>query len=191
MSKESAREHGYAVRQGMTMHEQALLDARIFHHVQDGWDWSAINRVHIYLPLAQRREIGTWAIVRWLWAAWPSVEVYVPRLTSSGMDHVLLAHDSRLRPNHYHIPEPMAGRLLAPTERLDLVIAPLLAYDRQGHRVGYGAGYYDRFLSEHLEAERIGLAYAACLIQPGIVTERHDVSLQVIVTELGREPLTA
>jgi 5-formyltetrahydrofolate cyclo-ligase len=148
-----------------------------------------VHRVHIYLPLAQRREIGTWALVRWLWVSWPGVDVYVPRLIGGGMEHVLLAPDSHLRPNLYQIPEPMAGRLLQPGEPLDLVITPLLAYDRQGHRVGYGAGYYDRFLTEHPEAERVGLAYNASRIEAGIAAEGHDVPLQVVVTESGAERL--
>jgi 5-formyltetrahydrofolate cyclo-ligase len=185
-SKEQARALGYAVRAAMTMHEQALLDAKIFHHVQENWDWNEIERVHVYLPLARRREIGTWALVRWLWAAHPDIKVYVPRmLNDGGLEHIEVNHDTRFRPNHYEIPEPMVGHLLQPDEPLDMVITPLLAYDLEGNRVGYGAGYYDRFLSEHPKALRVGLAYGDCLVKGGIKAEKHDIPLQVIVTEHG------
>jgi 5-formyltetrahydrofolate cyclo-ligase len=168
---------------GMGMHEQALLDARIFTRVREGWDWNEVTRLHVYLPLARRREIGTWALVRWLWAAHPGVKVYVPRLTAAGMDHIEITHDTRFKPNHYHVPEPMAGPQLELGEKLDMVITPLLAFDRVGHRVGYGGGHYDRFLASHLESERVGLAYSGCLMDEGLAAEPHDIPMQVIVTE--------
>jgi 5-formyltetrahydrofolate cyclo-ligase len=183
LSKQLARERGYAVRENLGMHDQALLDARIFARLKEGWDWDNVKRLHVYLPLARRREIGTWALVRWLWAAHPAIRVYVPRLTSSGMDHVEINHHTQFRPNHYQVPEPMAGEMLGTSERLDMVITPLLAFDKSGHRVGYGGGYYDRFLAEHTAAERVGLAYHACLVPEGIAAEPHDVPMEVIVTE--------
>ena len=183
LSKQAARERGYAVRESLGMHEQALLDARIFSRLKESWDWDEVKRLHVYLPLARRREIGTWALVRWVWAAHPAIRVYVPRLTVGGMDHVEINHHTQFRPNHYQVPEPMAGEMLAKRERVDMVITPLLAFDKAGHRVGYGGGYYDRFLAEHQEAERVGLAYSNCLVPEGIAAEAHDVPMQAIVTE--------
>jgi 5-formyltetrahydrofolate cyclo-ligase len=185
ITKSEARERGYAARRAMTAHEQAIVDAAIFKLCQEAVDWSAMKQVHVYLPLARKREIGTWALVRWLWAMHPEIEVWVPRLTNSGMEHVAVSHDTNFRPNHYQIPEPIAGRTLGAGERLDVVIAPLLAFDGQGHRVGYGGGYYDRFLVEHPEALRVGLAYSGCMVEPGIVAEPHDIPLQLVVTEAG------
>jgi 5-formyltetrahydrofolate cyclo-ligase len=172
------------VRMSLSAEEQGRFDAQIVERLQDNWDWNAVKRVHVYLPLARRREIGTWPFVRWLWAIHPGIETYVPRITNGGMEHVAVSHDTRFRPNHYKIPEPMAGRLLEPKDRLDIIITPLLAFDRQGHRVGYGGGYYDRFLAEHMKAQRVGLAYSRSVIEQGILEEPHDIKLQAVVTEL-------
>ena len=59
----------------------------------------------------------------------------------------LLPCNTKIKKNEYNIPEPVNG-LNVPTEMIDVVFVPLLAYDKQGNRVGYGKGFYDKFLSE-------------------------------------------
>jgi 5-formyltetrahydrofolate cyclo-ligase len=184
MLKQEAREYGLATRMALTAHEQAMLDGRIIKNCQEAVDWAKIRKAHVYLPLARKREIGTWALVRWLWAVHPEIEVFVPRITKDGMEHVAMSHDTRFRPNQYQVPEPVSGEMLSPGEKLDVIITPLLAFDRKGHRVGYGAGYYDRFLAEHPEALRVGLAYSTCCIDSGIESEDHDMPLNMVLTEL-------
>ena len=63
------------------------------------------------------------------------------------MTHFLLTDNTRIKKNKYNIPEPVDG-IEVPTAKIDVVFVPLLAFDKQGHRVGYGKGFYDIFLSE-------------------------------------------
>ncbi len=93
-----------------------------------------------------------------------------------------------VQPNRYGIPEPVAvERPLAPFQ-LDLVLVPLLAFDRRGHRLGYGGGYYDRsfaFLREQLrptEPLLVGIAYDFQEL-PQIEAEAWDVSLDFVATD--------
>jgi len=69
-----------------------------------------------------------------------------------------------------------------PREEIDVVLIPAVAFDRQGRRVGYGGGYYDRFLPEIPRAARIGAAFA-CQIVAEIPPDPHDVPADWIVTE--------
>ena len=65
----------------------------------------------------------------------------------------------KLKKNEYHIPEPVDG-LEVPVSKIDVVFVPLLAFDLQGHRVGYGKGFYDRFLSScKNEVIKIGVSF--------------------------------
>lgn len=86
-------------------------------------------------------------------------------------------------PGRYGIAEPDAA---CPTVEPDLVLVPLLAFDRGGRRLGYGAGWYDRTLAD-LRARRptpaIGLAYAAQEVER-VPTDPHDVPLDGVCTEL-------
>ena len=64
-----------------------------------------------------------------------------------GMIHYLLTDGTKIRKNEYNIPEPVDG-IEVPDSKIDVVFVPLLAFDEKGHRVGYGKGFYDRFLSK-------------------------------------------
>lgn len=73
----------------------------------------------------------------------------------------------------------------APESVPDLVLVPLLAFDRRGHRLGYGAGYFDRWLAAHPHVSAVGLAFAAQEVER-VPDEPHDRPLQVILTEAER-----
>ncbi len=107
-------------------------------------------RVHCFLPILRRNEVDTWPVIRWLWQQ-PSVDVVVPvtDFAGGGMVHVALRADTPLFTNSYGIPEPDPGQgAQFRPEDMDMVLVPLLVADQQGHRVGYGGGFYDRFLAQ-------------------------------------------
>ena len=67
--------------------------------------------------------------------------------------------NTKIKKNEYNIPEPISG-LSVPNEMIDVVFVPLLAYDKQGNRIGYGKGFYDKFLSEcKPKVVKIGLSF--------------------------------
>lgn len=111
-------------------------------------DLSAVKILHLFLPIEHKNEFNTWQIVRWLQEYEPAIRLVVPRTgNSSGMlEHVLLLPSSTIILNKWGIPEPLTGDLIEP-QQIDLCLVPLLAIDKKGHRVGYGGGYYDRFLA--------------------------------------------
>ena len=75
------------------------------------------------------------------------------------MTHFLLTDNTIIKKNNYNIPEPVDG-IEIPCQKIDVVFVPLLAFDIQGHRVGYGKGFYDRFLAEcKPETIKIGLSF--------------------------------
>ncbi len=89
-----------------------------------------------------------------------------------------------LEPKTFGILEPKEGKIRKfDAEKLDLVIVPGIAFDRRGHRIGYGKGHYDRFL-ENLpkQVKKIALAFDFQLIEK-IPEEKHDVAMDIIITE--------
>lgn len=94
--------------------------------------------------------------------------------------------DSELRPSIYGIrqPDPVRARRISP-EDIELVLVPGLAFDRQGNRIGYGAGYYDEFLSGAGNGcIKIGLAYDFQVVEE-LPRREQDVRMDVIITEKG------
>jgi 5-formyltetrahydrofolate cyclo-ligase len=118
-------------------------------------------------------------------------EAYLPVISTSGdrfLHFQAYAAGTPLRPNIYRIPEPVNDprSALRPAD-LDLVLAPLVAFDSRGHRLGMGGGYYDRsfaFLKDpHIRKPLlIGLAYE-CQKVASLPAESWDVPLAGVVTE--------
>lgn len=104
--------------------------------------------VHCFLPITKNREVDTWPVIRQLQAEQIRVAVPKSELETNRMQHFLLELHTHCPENSWGIPEPQGNDLQSIEEReIDLVLLPLLAFDRRGERVGYGKGYYDRFLS--------------------------------------------
>jgi 5-formyltetrahydrofolate cyclo-ligase len=118
------------------------------------------QQLHTFLPIPRQHEPDTWLIIRRVWQDCPQLQVLVPVVQPDGHSllHYALTPDTALTPNRWGIPEPGAGRPPVAPGPLDAVLVPLLAFDEQGQRVGYGKGFYDRFLAAHPEARRIGLS---------------------------------
>jgi 5-formyltetrahydrofolate cyclo-ligase len=76
----------------------------------------------------------------------------------------------------------------APERAPDLIVTPLLGFDRQGGRIGYGAGHYDRAFQRYAGAHRIGLAWAMQEVET-VPHDPWDVPLHAIVTEQGFLPI--
>ncbi len=86
-----------------------------------------------------------------------------------------------MQKNRYGIEEPEAAEEVVP----DTVLVPLLAYDLQGHRLGYGGGYYDATLSALPQVQAIGCAYHWQLLAGNIPADPHDRKLKAVLTDHG------
>jgi 5-formyltetrahydrofolate cyclo-ligase len=111
------------------------------------------------------------------------VVVALPRIEGADLAPVRYRPGDPTVPTSFGAMEPAAGERIAP-ERLDVVAVPGVAFDRRGHRVGYGGGYYDRFL-RGTPAVRIGLAFSVQVVEEPLPTGGTDVVVAAIVTEAG------
>ncbi|MDF4203496.1 5-formyltetrahydrofolate cyclo-ligase [Maribacter sp. SA7] len=113
---------------------------------------------HIFLPIEQKSEIDTEGIISILLGL--DKNVIVPKIISdTSLEHYLLTDNTKFTTNNLNIPEPVDG-ITIEAKKLDVVFIPLLAFDEQGNRIGYGKGYYDRFLGECKEdVIKIGLSF--------------------------------
>lgn len=114
---------------------------------------------HVFLPIEQQHEVNTEFILHLLAGKDKDIVVAKSDFTTREMTHFLLTDSTKIRPNSYGIPEPISG-LEVPVSKLEVVFVPLLAYDNSGHRVGYGKGFYDRFLQQcSPNTLKIGLSF--------------------------------
>lgn len=114
---------------------------------------------HLFLSIEKQKEINTEYILQILAGKDKEIVISKSDFETRRMNHFLLTDNTKIIKNDYGIPEPVDG-LEVPVAKIDVVFVPLLAYDKNGHRVGYGKGFYDRFLSECKPTTiKIGLSF--------------------------------
>ncbi|WP_210488414.1 5-formyltetrahydrofolate cyclo-ligase [Rufibacter aurantiacus] len=133
-------------RMQFTAEEVEVCSARIAERFLAEFAPKPGQTVHTFLPIRHQQEINTWPIVQQLWQHNVQVAVPVANPKDFSMAHFLITPDTQLQESKWGIPEPV-NALPIPESEIDIVLVPLLAFDLQGHRVGYGKGYYDRFLA--------------------------------------------
>ena len=109
-------------------------------------------------------------------------QICLPRIISDfGMEVRQYTPDCAMDRTSFGIWEPTLDCPLVEKNQVDLVIVPALCYDRNGFRLGYGGGHYDRWLADYT-----GLTVGMCrdsILQDAVPTEPHDKPVQVVVTE--------
>ncbi|CAM4029053.1 5-formyltetrahydrofolate cyclo-ligase [Shewanella aquimarina] len=141
---------------------------------------------HVALYLTSDGELDTQPLIETLWQA--GVNVYLPRLHPFSRGNLLFFKyhpTSHLIQNRLKIWEPKLNitEMILP-QHLDVIITPLVAFDKQGNRMGMGGGYYDRCLSDwQLRGKPYPIGYAHdCQQVAALPTEHWDVPLPMIVT---------
>ncbi len=105
--------------------------------------------------------------------------VAVPKCYGEEMRFIYLDDLSQVAPGYANIPEPMADGPVANDETA-LVLMPGLAFDPQGHRIGYGGGFYDRFLAQEPNHPKVALCYDFQLL-PHLETEEFDIPVDLVL----------
>jgi 5-formyltetrahydrofolate cyclo-ligase len=119
------------------------------------WDKSFYQ---IFLTIAEHKEINTDYILNILAGKDKHTVVSKSNFKTINLKNYLLTDSTIIKPNHWKIPEPIDG-IRIENSKIEVVFVPLLCFDKHGHRVGYGKGYYDNFLSDcKPETIKIGLS---------------------------------
>lgn len=137
--------------------------------------------IHSFLPIKKNKEPDTMRLIQFLREEQKEVVVSKSDFENYTMKHFLYDDELVLEVNSYGIPEPIDGVQVS-VEEIEIVLVPLLSFDKEGHRLGYGKGFYDRFLAEvNPEAKKIGISLAGPFDSFHFV-EPHDIALDYCVT---------
>lgn len=158
MKKAEARREFLQRRAALSEADYQHLNFQLYEQFFTNIDLSAVKCVNIFLPIEGKHEVDTWLIIDRLRREYEHIRLSVPRINGNGLENIYFEGLHQLKKNMWGILEPQQG-VPTPTEKIDLVLVPLLAFDLKGHRVGYGKGFYDKFLSHAKKATiRLGLS---------------------------------
>lgn len=134
-----------------------------------------------YWPKLEVREIDIRPLNCWLRSRGSTVllPIIEPNSKSSRIHWGYFDHEHTFMPNRWKILQP-ENRAEISAEDIDVVLVPGLGFDRRGHRIGYGGGYYDR-LFEYVNTFKIGLSLDGCFVEL-IPTQSHDVAVDCLIT---------
>lgn len=175
MDKKELRRAMAAQKRAMTAREIELCSADLCRQLFETDLWKNAESVYAYVSYNQ--EVRTQAILER--ALQEGKRLAVPKLYGPEMRFIRIGDLSQLAPGAFSIPEPVQDEPVAEDETA-LVLMPGLAFDRQGHRLGYGGGYYDRYLAEHPGHPTAALCYGFQMLEQ-LDVEDYDVPVDLVL----------
>ncbi len=168
-------------RASIPMEKKKEFDSAILSHIIRSELFQKASMILLYVPVGS--EISVLELART--ARSMGKPIAFPRCDteSETMEFYMLLPEARLSPGAYHIPEPPEDAPLCVPDEQALCILPGLSFDVYGNRIGYGKGYYDKYL-ENFPGVAMGVLYASTMLKR-IPTAEHDRPVHCMVTEHG------
>lgn len=177
-AKEALRRVALARRRSLSPEQAAAWSREIHRRIWSLKVYRNAKTVHTYVALPG--EVETRPLIRS--ALRTGKRILVPRVAATQLEHVEIVGLDDLRPGTMGIPEPGPDRKpVSNLGMIDLVVVPGLIFDRQGRRLGFGKGFYDRFLSQ-LDVPTVGLAFEEQLSDV-VPAGPDDRRVDLVVTE--------
>ena len=181
--KKLIRKQIFKLRKECTDDQVEAWSRQIAEKVAELPEFQSAQRILAYADY--NHEVMTGFIIEEAWKQ--GKEVAVPKVVGQDMVFYKLTDFSQLEKGYFGIPEPACGEIVQWEDAM--MVMPGVAFDPQNHRVGYGGGFYDRFLEKHPQIKRVAIAVDFQIL-PSVPTEPTDISPEVIVTENKTYQLT-
>ena len=180
--KERLRKQVLAVREGLGLDRVEIDGQAIMERVLGLEQYRRAELIHTYIS-SKENEVDTRELIHISLEQGKRVAVPVVEQGKKTMAHAEIESLDELVDGPLGLAQPDPTRVdwLAAGAVIDLVLVPGIAFDPCGHRIGFGGGFYDRFLTE-VQSVKVGLCYDA-LIMDDIPNEDHDVPMDIVVTE--------
>lgn len=163
-------------RNSLVLEDRVRLGSHIGNHLMKSKEFQSARIIGAYFTFGS--EVTTGSIIGH--AQKLGKTVALPSVEGNKITFYELSSNKYLVKGRFGIMEPLP---YSPIGKLDLLIVPGVAFDKKGYRLGYGQGYYDRFLSDK-KTFSIGLAYSSQLVE-SLPHDKHDKQLDAIATEDG------
>ena len=177
MDKKALRREISAQKRAMTAQEIEQASARLAEKFYESELYRNAHSIYAYLSYNQ--EVRTEPIIRR--ALKDGKRVAVPKVFGDDMKFLWINNLYDIAPGAYNIPEPIADGPEADDD-FALILMPGLAFDPEGHRLGYGGGFYDRYLANHHHHKLVALCYGFQMFDH-LETEAHDIPVDLVIAD--------
>lgn len=164
MDKSALRKELNESRMSMADDEYTLASRAIVDKLIESVDWSTVGTVHYFEPIFELMEPDISGLVTYLEDTYTKIQLFSPKQIGGEWEMISIKDTP-------------------PPEQFDIIIVPMLGFDAQLQRIGYGGGYYDRFLATQPNARKIGICFESGRLDQSIPAEPHDIPLDQVITE--------
>ena len=180
MQKSYLRKKYNKLRDELSQNKIEKLNEDILKNIEklDIWDKKYF---HVFLTMKNKKEIDTSILISKLWNKNKKLSTSASNFKNNTLENYRYKAITEIEINNWGIPEPINAKLINDKE-IDVVFIPLLAFDKQGYRVGYGKGFYDRFLANcKPNVIKVGISFFEA---ENVIDDVHeaDVKLDYCVT---------
>lgn len=175
MDKKALRKEIREKKQAMTVHQIEEASKQLGILFAETAQYKEAKTIYGYLPYNQ--EVRTVPILQKALA--DGKKVAVPKVYGEEMRFIYMTDLTQVENGYAGIPEPVADGPVADDTHA-LVLMPGLAFDPEGHRIGYGGGFYDRFLAQEPEHPTVALCYEFQML-PNLETEEFDIPVDCVL----------
>ena len=180
MTKQELRKIYLGKREKLSESEYDRLCRMIIENLFNKGNIASVSTLHTYLAVVEKKEPDTWPLLDRLKRESPHIRIAVPKMVGNELEHYYYEGLHQLDQNSFGIFEPTHGTH-TDLDRIDTVVVPLLVADKEGNRLGYGRGFYDRFLSQlSPSCRKIGLSLFN--LEDKVPTDEWDVKLDLMIT---------
>lgn len=174
MDKKELRKAIRQQKKAMTQEEIACRSQELGRLFRASQVYQDARTIYFYLPYNQ--EVRTVPMVQQ--ALLDGKKVAVPKVFGDEMEFIYIEDLNGIGEGYMGIPEPIADGPVARDETA-LILMPGLAFDPQGHRIGYGGGFYDKYLAKEPNHPTVALCYAFQML-PHVETEEFDIPVDQV-----------
>lgn len=178
--KQELRESVLQKREAYSEESWRFRSEKILTKILSSDIYKSSQTIHTYVSMNERREVWTDPLINHIFEDDKMAVVPTVNFSDGTLSHHQILTMEELKANNWGVREPETRRPVDISE-LDMVVVPMAAGDRAGNRLGYGRGFYDRFLAQ-TPALKIGLTFQDFLFDT-IPVEEFDVNLDMIITE--------
>lgn len=176
-SKSEIRKEHLKRRRELSPEHVSNLSHRIIEKIRQHEIYKHARQICLYMPIKNEVDMHPLLAAAWM----EQKEVYLPRIVAGDMDFYLYDESTPLISGAYDILEPASKQVLIPTNET-LVICPGAVFSYQGDRIGYGGGYYDKYLAKHPMVSAMAVAYEF-QIHPDIPHDSMDRKMDYVISE--------
>ncbi|NQU98280.1 5-formyltetrahydrofolate cyclo-ligase [Candidatus Woesearchaeota archaeon] len=173
--KQTLRQEILVKRNSLSKEVVANKSNKIKKILFDLEEFTASRKVHCYISIDN--EVQTHTLITEISE---TKEVFIPYVVGDEIKYTKFLGFAKLKKGIFEILEPINP--IEETIPLDIVIVPGIVFDQKGHRLGYGKGYYDKFLRKISNALKIGLAFEKQVVKE-LPNQTHDIPVDIIITE--------